>query len=85
MFLRSAEVLRRNRQMQIELRSATQPDIPLIDAWAKAIDADRFMSRYLPDHLHKILWEIVIVDGVDIGHIGLKLVRDCPMWFFSAS
>lgn len=60
---------RADQSMQIQRRSATEQDIPLIDAWANAIDAGRFMSRYLPDRLHKILWEIIVVDGVDIGTV----------------
>ena len=58
--------------MQIQLRSATEQDIPVIDAWAKAIDAGQFVSRYLLDRLNKIVWEIIVVDGVDIGTVWVE-------------
>lgn len=52
---------------QIELRTASEDDVPRIEAWAEAIDAGRFMSRYLPDQSKAVLWDIVIADGVEIG------------------
>ena len=52
---------------QIELRTATENDISLIETWAQAIDARQFMSRYLPDRSQTVLWKIVVVDGVEIG------------------
>jgi len=52
---------------QIQLRTATEDDIPNIETWARAIDAGQFMSRYLPDRSQTVLWKIVIVDGVETG------------------
>jgi GNAT superfamily N-acetyltransferase len=52
---------------QIQLRTATENDIPSIETWARVIDAGQFMSRYLPDRSQMILWKIVIVDGVETG------------------
>ncbi|EDZ97378.1 GCN5-related N-acetyltransferase [Burkholderia sp. H160] len=51
----------------IQLRSATEDDIPQIDMWARAIDAGQYMSRHLPDRSDILLWNIIIVDGTEAG------------------
>ncbi|MGF6785886.1 N-acetyltransferase family protein [Paraburkholderia sp. 35.1] len=63
---------------KIQLRAATEHDIPLIETWARAIDADRFMSRYLPDRSRTVLWKIVVVDGVEIGTTWVECKAGLP-------
>jgi Acetyltransferase (GNAT) family len=58
--------------LRIQLRTATEDDIPRIDDWARAIDAGRFMSRHLPDRLQAVLWKIVIVDGMEAGTVWVE-------------
>ena len=52
---------------KIQLRTATEDDIPRIEMWARAIDAGQYMSRHLPDRSEMLLWNIIIVDGTEAG------------------
>jgi RimJ/RimL family protein N-acetyltransferase len=52
---------------KIQLRTATEDDIPRIETWARAIDAGQYMSRFLPDPSEVLLWNIIIVDGTETG------------------
>jgi RimJ/RimL family protein N-acetyltransferase len=63
---------------QIQLRTATEDDIPCIETWAQAIDAKRFMSRYLPDLSRTLLWKIVIVNGAETGTAWVEYKVDQP-------
>ena len=63
---------------QIQLRMATEDDIPKIETWARAIDAGQFMSRYLPDRSQTVLWKIIIVDGVETGTTWVECKAGLP-------
>ncbi|MEI7297382.1 GNAT family N-acetyltransferase [Paraburkholderia tropica] len=52
---------------KVQLRTATEEDIPRIETWAQAIDAGKYMSRHLPKQSEMLLWSIIIVDGVEAG------------------
>ncbi|MEQ0777881.1 GNAT family N-acetyltransferase [Paraburkholderia tropica] len=52
---------------KVQLRTATEEDIPRIETWARAIDAGKYMSRHLPEQSEMLLWSIIIVDGVEAG------------------
>jgi hypothetical protein len=51
----------------IQLRTATEDDIPRIEMWAQAINAGQYMSRHLPDRSKVPLWNIITVDGTETG------------------
>jgi ribosomal protein S18 acetylase RimI-like enzyme len=51
----------------IQLRTATEDDIPRIEMWAQEIDAGQYMSRHLPEQSDVLLWKIIIVDGTEAG------------------
>lgn len=63
---------------QIQLRTATEDDIPRIEAWAQAIDVRQFMSRYLPDLSRTLLWKIVIVNGAETGAAWVEYRAELP-------
>lgn len=52
---------------KIELRTATEDDIPRIEMWAQEIDAGQYMSRHLPEQSDVLLWKIIVVDGTEAG------------------
>jgi RimJ/RimL family protein N-acetyltransferase len=52
---------------KIELRTATEDDIPRIEMWAREIDAGQYMSRHLPEQSDVLLWKIIVVDGTEAG------------------
>ena len=54
-------------QKKIELRTATEDDIPRIEMWARTIDVGQFMSRHLPDRSEMLLWKIIVVNGTEAG------------------
>jgi RimJ/RimL family protein N-acetyltransferase len=68
--------------MQIQLRTASPGDIPAIETWAQAIDAERLMSRYLPDQAQAVRWDIVIVDGNEVGTIWMERKIGLPQVVF---
>lgn len=62
-------------QMNVQLRLATEGDIGNIQAWASAILAEQYMSRYLPEPTQVVAWHIIVVDGVDAGTVWLERRR----------
>ncbi|MGT2476542.1 GNAT family N-acetyltransferase [Paraburkholderia terrae] len=57
--------------MDLCQRPSTEADLAQIYGWAMTIGAERYMSRYVPDSRRSVLWEIIIVDGVDAGTVWL--------------
>src|SRR5258707_14988013 len=62
--------------MDLYLRPSTEADLAQIYGWAETIRAERFMSRYVPDSRRIVLWEIIVVDGVDVGTVWLESKPD---------
>lgn len=64
----------------IALRPFTWEDLPALDAWCTAIDAGRYLSRFVPRRFDRrsfpdddaYRWWVIVADGTDAGIVWLE-------------